>query len=154
VSSVVRRVREALEHLQELPIEELADHFTESFGASWPPHLEEVHELLVRRWPRGYRGDGTNLRVALRLPLGGSVRAAGGQVLLGSSVGRNVTLAGGEVRLAGDADVGGNAYLAGGSIRVTGPVRGSVLAGGGEVRIDGPVGEIRVPVRTTGLLER
>lgn len=81
--------------------------------------------------------------------IAGSVRAVGGTVLVGASVGRNVTVAGGSVELEDAAVVEGNAYIAGGNVRLLGRVDGDVYIGGRDVLLDGAVGgDVRVEART------
>ena len=75
----------------------------------------------------------------------GSGRAVGGSVRFGASVGRNVTLAGGNVELLEGALVERNAYLAGGLVEVDGTVLGDLYAGAREFVLDGTVeGDVRV----------
>lgn len=84
-------VAEALEHLEGLAVEALEGHFRDSYGTPWPPHLEEVHGLLVDRWRRGgedvspgrraYERRSTALRVLTRLPLEVDVVRQGGAVV-------------------------------------------------------------------------
>ncbi len=70
----------------------------------------------------------------------GSVRAAGGEIHLRGSVDRNVTMAGGRVRVDSGSVIAGNAYLAGGNITVTGRIGGALAVSGGEVVLDGIIG--------------
>lgn len=94
-----------------------------------------------------YLGAGSSQDVGGRI--GGSARAAGGVVRLHAAVARNVTLAGGEVIVDGDAVVGRNAYAAAGRVEVVGSVEGSLRVAGGEVILDGPVlGDVHVDAGT------
>lgn len=89
VAGMVDRVSEVLEHLEDLPTEELEDHFTATFGEEWPPHLDDVHDVLVEWWDRydahpipGQRKKnrrGVALRVATVLPLQGRVVEGDGE---------------------------------------------------------------------------
>lgn len=81
VGRVTKRIGRALEHLEEINTGRLAEHFTDIYGRPWPPHLPEIHEVLIQKWRRGgdelspgrreYERQGTSLRVAAVLPLSG-----------------------------------------------------------------------------------
>jgi hypothetical protein len=68
------------------------------------------------------------------------VRAVGGSVECNGSIGKNVTAAGGNIRLSRESQVEGGVLAAGGEIRIGGHVREQVLITGGEAHIEGEVG--------------
>lgn len=79
LDGVLSHIEGAMEHLHTLPTADLADHFTDVYGSPWPPHLEEVHDVLRERWHRAgrdlspgrraYESRGTARRVATVLPV-------------------------------------------------------------------------------------
>lgn len=85
-----------------------------------------------------YLGAGGTQKIGGRVY--GSVRSVGGEIHAMGTIGRNATIAGGNVNLDSTGVIGGNAYFTGGSVTIAGAVRGSLLASGGGVMINGPVG--------------
>jgi cytoskeletal protein CcmA (bactofilin family) len=78
----------------------------------------------------------------------GSVRAAGGRVRVDTEVGRNLTLAGGEVVVGRGARVAGNVYLVGGRVHLGGVVEHLARIAAAEVVLDGVVsGDVLVEAR-------
>lgn len=80
LDDVLSSLQAALSHLYDVPTADLEAHFTDAYGRPWPPHLEEVHRLLVDEWTRGDRdlsaaerekrkGRATARRVAMELPI-------------------------------------------------------------------------------------
>ncbi|HAH86339.1 MAG TPA: hypothetical protein DCL60_03095 [Armatimonadetes bacterium] len=74
-------------------------------------------------------------------PVAGSLRAAGGQVNVSGPVGKNLMLAGGTLTVSDQARVGRDVDVAGGNVRIAGNVAGNVRISGGQVYIDGVVGQ-------------
>ena len=79
-------------------------------------------------------------KVRLGAGVGGSVYAAAGHVSINAGVERNVRAVGGQIELGPKSTVGGNLSLAGGQLRLQGSVQGEVRSAGGRLLIDGQVG--------------
>jgi cytoskeletal protein CcmA (bactofilin family) len=100
-----------------------------------------------------YVGAGGSQVIAGRIH--GSARAAGGEIRMAASVGRNATIAGGRIEIDPAAVIERNAYIAGGTVLTNGRVRQNLLISGGAVVLDGVVdgsvditaGELRVGPR-------
>jgi hypothetical protein len=70
----------------------------------------------------------------------GNIRAAGGQIdLTGATVGKNITLAGGDLESAETTKVGGSFTAAGGNINLYSPIGKGVNLAGGNVSLNGIV---------------
>ena len=73
------------------------------------------------------------------------MRAAGGQVTISGNVGRNLTVAGGQVELAPSAVVRGGLVAAGGNVDLSAPVTGAVKVAAGTLIVANRSGAISTP---------
>lgn len=85
-----------------------------------------------------FLGAGEEVRIDGRTE--GSALAAGGVLLVGATVGRNLSLVGADVRILEGATVLRNAYLAGGRVEQRGAIEGHLRIAAREAVLDGPVG--------------
>ncbi len=78
--------------------------------------------------------------VRLAGPVQQGVLAAGREVVIAETIGRNVRAAGATIRLLPDTRIGRNATLAGGELDLQGTVTGHLLAAGRRIYINGTIG--------------
>lgn len=86
LDDVLTSLEGALEHLEDVAVDDLPAHFEAVYGRPWPPHLEDVIDTLRERWHRdgrdlspgrrAYERRATARRVALALPIECSITRA------------------------------------------------------------------------------
>ncbi|MCL5962453.1 MAG: hypothetical protein M1358_24595 [Chloroflexi bacterium] len=80
-------------------------------------------------------------QVRIAGPVGGSIRAAGGNVTIESRVAKDVVIAGGILDISAGSTIGRDLILAGGTAHVAGAVEGRLRGSLGQLTISGAVGK-------------
>lgn len=92
--------------------------------------------------------------VHIRGDIQDDVRAAGGDITIDANIGDDLIASGGRINVSAGSTVGGEVWLAGGDVRVAGTVDKDLVIGAGSIRLSGTVhGNVRIEGGEIQILE-